>query len=128
MPRINIKSHSIAREIVMGVGKKYVDWLPYDKTDQLSKLYFRGGRPFSDITRPNKETLLKCSVIRNVIAHRSRHSIKQFEKQVIGTTPLLPKERNPAGYLEGLLRIAPAQTRFSNLLSQLSIIARDLSK
>lgn len=128
IPRISVKSHIIAREVVIGVGKKYVDWLPYDKTDQLSKLYFRGGRPFSDISNPNKDTLKKCSLIRNVIAHKSRHSIKQFEKGVIGSTPLLPRESSAAGYLQGFLRIAPAQTRFSNLLSQLSLIARDLSR
>jgi hypothetical protein len=127
-PRIEVRSHRIARELITGAGRKYVDWLPYDRTVDLAKLFFRGGRPFDDLTQTQKQLLSRGHIIRNAIAHRSRYSLGQFERHVIFSTPLPPKERQPAGYLRGLFRASPAQTRFSNLLAQLLLVARDLAR
>jgi hypothetical protein len=121
-PRIEVWSHRIARD------RKYVDWLPYDRTIGLARLFFRGGRPFDDLTQTQKQLLSRGHIIRNAIAHRSRYSLGQFERHVIFSTPLPPGERQPAGYLRGLFRVSPAQTRFSNLLAQLLLVARDLAR
>jgi hypothetical protein len=104
-----------------------VDWLPYDKTQDLAKIYFRGGRPFSELSAPQKEHLLKCHTIRNAIAHRSRYSLERFERHVIGNTPLPPQQRTPAGYLKGIFRLYPSQTRYENMVAQLLSIARQLA-
>lgn len=125
--RVVIRSHRIARELITGPGRKYVDWIPYDRTMDLAKLYFRGGRPFTDLSPASKQVLARSHVIRNAVAHRSRYSMSQFEKHVIGNTPLPPRERTPAGYLRGLFRASPAQTRFSNLLAQLAAVSRELA-
>jgi hypothetical protein len=127
-PRIEVRSHRIARELITGAGRKYVDWLPYERTVDLAKLFFRGGRPFDDLSQTQKQLLSRGHTIRNAIAHRSRYSLSQFERQIIGSTPLPPKERQPAGYLRGHLRTSPAQTRFSNLIAQLLFVARDLAR
>jgi hypothetical protein len=127
-PRLEIRSHSVARQLITGPGKNYVDWVPFNKTIGLAKLFFRGGRPFSDLSQANKDVLHKSHIIRNVIAHKSRYSVRQFETHIIGSASIPPRERNAAGYLRGLFRTAPSQTRFSNLLSQLLLCARELAK
>jgi hypothetical protein len=128
VPRVEIRSYSIARELITGAGRRYVDWLPYDRTVDLAKLFFRGARPFNDLSETQRMVLFRCHTIRIAIAHRSRYSLSQFERHVIGSTPLPPSERDPAGYLRGFFRISPTQTRFSNLLAQLLLIARDLAR
>jgi len=128
VPRIKVKSHKIAREIVFGVDRQYTDWLPYNRTIKLAEIYFRGGVPFSELSQPQKDYLHKSHIIRNAIAHKSRFSINKFEEVVIGSTPLPLKERTPAGYLGGYFRLAPVQTRYENLIAQMLLIARDLAK
>jgi hypothetical protein len=127
-PRIEVRTHKIARELIIGTGRPFIDWLPYERTANLAKLFFRGGRPFDDLPQQYKFLLSRGHTIRNAIAHRSRYSLSLFEKQIVGSTPLLPKERQPAGYLRGLFRASPAQTRFSNLLAQLLLVARELAR
>ena len=128
VPRIVVRSHSIVRELLFTSRRQYVDWLPYDRTLELAGKYFRGGRPFSDISEPERLYLLKCHTIRNVIAHESRDSVIKFKKRVLGSTPLPPHEKKPAGYLRGLYRVSPAQTRCENLMVQLRLIARNLAE
>lgn len=128
LPRLEVRSHGMARELIIGPEKNYVDWVPYPRTVERSKIFFRGGRPFSDLAQPHKDALHRSHIIRNCIAHRSQHSIEQFEKHVIGNATLPPNERTPAGYLRGIFRVAPTQTRFSNLLGQLSIFSRNLAR
>lgn len=126
VPRIKVTTHKIAREIVFGADRQYVDWFPYQRTIKMADLYFRNGKPFSDLNQPQKDYLQKCHVIRNAIAHKSRYSMQRFEDVVIGSTPLPPKERKPSGYLSGNFRVG--QTRYENLITQLLLIAKDLAR
>jgi hypothetical protein len=126
--RVHVRLYKIARELIYGAGRNYVDWLPYERTINLAELFFRGGRPFNDLSPSQKDALFRGHTIRNAIAHQSRFSLGQFKRRVIGSTPLPPNERNPAGYLRGLFRTSPNQTRFSNLLAQLLLVARDLAR
>lgn len=128
VPRVTIKSYTVARELVIGPSRSYVDWLPYEKTIKLAKIYFRGGRPFSELSEPMTAHLKKCHLIRNAIAHKSQSSYKKFNDEVIGNTPLPPQERTPAGYLSGDFRRSPPQTRYENIVSELLTIARSLSR
>lgn len=124
-PRLAVGSMRVARELVIGPGKKYVDWFPYERTTERAEIFFRGGRPFTDVLPPQKEILNKAQAIRNAIAHRSRHSQKAFEKIVIGKTNLAPRERRPAGYLRGTA--APPQTRYELYATQLLAVAKTLT-
>lgn len=126
-PRVVIRSHAVARELVLGPGRGYADWLPYERTLERAKLFFRGGRPFTDVTDGDRQQLKKSSAIRNAIAHRSRHSLKKFEKVAIGSTPLPSGERRPAGFLSGRFRVSPSQTRYEDLVSQMLMIAHKLA-
>jgi hypothetical protein len=127
IPRINVKSHLVAREIVYGPGKNFVDWLPFEKTIHTANLYFRGGRPFSELTSNEILDLKKSHLIRNAIAHKSRFSLEKFEKDVISGTPITSSEKKPANYLIGLYRISPIQTRYELYAAKLNQIANKLT-
>jgi hypothetical protein len=70
----------------------------------------------------------RCLIIRNAIAHRSRHSHDRFQQEVLGSTPLPPRERTPAGYLRSSFRSGPRQTRYENLTAELLRLARRLAQ
>jgi hypothetical protein len=123
VPRVVIRSPAVAREVVTGPGRKYVEWLPYDRTIERAELFFRGGRPFSDAPAAHRRIVDKAQLIRNVIAHRSRHSQAQFEKKVIAGAPLLPRERTAAGYLRGLASGSPPLSRYENYVASLLVVA-----
>lgn len=127
VPRIAVRSHRVAREVLHVPDRKYIDWLPYKYTLALAQRFLRGGRPFTNLSNTQKEHLTKCVTVRNVIAHKSRHSFKKFDQQVIAGAPIPPIEKSPAGFLRGLFRISPAQTRYENFVSRLLEIAQFLA-
>jgi len=128
IPRVHVASVRVARELVVGPGhKKYVDWFPYERTLERADLFFRGGRPFSNVGEPERQILNKAQTIRNAIAHRSRYSQQKFETHVIGSTILAPREYRPAPYLRGAATAAPPQTRYEVFATQLLAIAKTLT-
>jgi hypothetical protein len=125
VPRVTFRSPLVAREVVFG-GRNYVDWFPYHYTEQRAKAFFRDGAPFSYLENPDKRLLENLLYIRNAIAHKSGYSKSKFEQEVIGTTPITPREKTAAGFLRSRFRIAPVQTRYENLIADTVIIARKL--
>lgn len=128
IPRIQVQSESIAYDLILGNRKKYVDWLPYKNTLEYAEIFFRGGRPFSELDEYQKDHLVKCLFVRNAIAHKSKYSLRKFEEEVIGNTPLVHREKTPSGYLRGIFRTTPPQTRYENMIAQLSQIAAKLAQ
>jgi hypothetical protein len=126
VPRVSFHSEQVAREVVFS-GQPYVDWFPYERTEKRAKAFFRNGGPFVDLQDADKKTIERFLAIRNAIAHRSRHSIRKFEKTVIGSLSLTGHERSPAGYLRSIFRISPAQTRYENLIVEMAGIAQKLA-
>lgn len=119
VPRVRFKSEVVARDFVLS-GKRYVDWLPYEEeTEKRSKIFFRNGMPFTILNSREKDNLRKIQCIRNALAHKSRYSIQQFEKHVIGSIPLTKRERSPGGFLKSQFRVSPMQTRYENLINEL---------
>lgn len=72
-------STKICREIIYA-GKNYIDWLPYDFTIKRAKIFLKNGKPFTNLDKADRKVLTQISYIRNAIAHKSRHSIKMFNK------------------------------------------------
>jgi hypothetical protein len=68
--------------------------------------------------------LHKALLIRNALAHPSRHARKMFLERVVGSLALPPNQMNPAGYLRG--QHAVAQTRFEYLLAECGMVVRRL--
>lgn len=124
--RVSIKSHVIARDLVQA-GKDYIDWIPYERTMDAAKLYFRNGNPFCGLNQNEKDDIYKSHVMRNVIAHESRHSLRKFEQHLIGATALPTSERKPAGYLMGIYATHPDQTRYELYAAKLRNIAIKLT-
>jgi hypothetical protein len=112
---VEISSNTVARRVVAG-GRRYADWLPINKTTDKAKIYLSEGRPFDRLMQVDREVLERMAVVRNAVAHRSSHATRQFQKRVIATTPVPPRQRTPAGYLRG--QHAPNQTRLDYFMAQ----------
>ena len=121
-PRVHFRSHRVAREVVQA-GRRYVDWLPYDRTLDRAKVFFRGGCPFTTLSSNDRKLLESCLVIRHAIAHRSRHALGNFERNVLEGLTLAPRERTPAGFLRSQFSQSPQQSRYENLVTQLHRLA-----
>jgi hypothetical protein len=124
-PRVSLRSESTSRDVVQG-GNSYVDWFPYRLTEKRAEAFFTKGMPFCGLEKAEKKTIEHLFIIRNVIAHKSAHSTKLFEREVIGSLPLSGRERIPAAYLRGTFRISPVQTRYENLVGEMASIAQKL--
>ena len=121
--RIQVNSHNVARDVLLGGDKRYLDWLPYDKTEKRAKAFFRGGRPFTQLNSIYKQNLSEMLDIRNAIAHESSHAKAKFDKLIHGK-PLLPHEKTPSGYLRS--KIDPDTTRYQFYASEMVGIIRYL--
>lgn len=122
VPRVTFKSSKVARDVVLG-GHNYVDWLPYNHTQQRANAFFRNGLPFTLLESRDKQIIDQICHIRNAIAHQSNHAKKQFDDKVIGTIPITPRDRTPAAFLRSKFRISPVQTRYENLLIEMAGMA-----
>jgi hypothetical protein len=127
IPKIGLVAPAVARHIILG-GKSYVDWLPIDHTKKRAEAFLRGGRPFTNITTPQRKALDKVSAIRNVIAHPSKSAKKRFENDVLRGLTLLLSERTPAGYLRSVYRSSPSQTRFEEVQIECLLVMKDLCR
>jgi hypothetical protein len=120
-PRIKKCSGTVLRDVILQ-NKKYMDWLPYNNTETRAKIYLVKGRPFTNLKKAEKAPLEGILTIRNAIAHSSPHALRQFRLLIEGM-PLLPKEKNPAGFLRSPLTVSPLRTRFEGYLAELELIA-----
>jgi hypothetical protein len=122
VPRVTFRSGIVARDVVFG-GSNYVDWLPYSYTEKRANAFFRNGLPFTSLDPNDKRIILQICHIRNAIAHKSNYANNVFIRNVIGNIPFSPRDRTPAAFLRSRFRIAPVQTRYENLTTEMSIIA-----
>ncbi|MDP3296017.1 MAG: hypothetical protein Q8N09_00220 [Thermodesulfovibrionia bacterium] len=116
---------NICRDIVYGT-KSYIDWFPYDQTLKRSNIFFKNGLPFSSLEKQNKTILQEMVYIRNALAHKSRHALKMFNREVIKDKVLIPKEKSPIGYLRRIVALAPRQTQYEVYISEIANIAKIL--
>lgn len=117
--KVSFRSSRVAREVLLGGGRKYLDWFPYEWTEKRARAYFRGGRPFTNLTRADKTTINEMLLIRNAIAHKSPHANARFQQLVAGY-PLLGREKTPAGFLRS--RIDPTTTRYQFYITEMARI------
>jgi hypothetical protein len=89
---------TVAREVIKGTNR-FPKYLPVDNLEELAKIFFPGGRPFTLLSDARKMSLKKGQAIRSRIAHKTRASQQSFEKQVLAGVVLRPSQRNPADFL-----------------------------
>jgi hypothetical protein len=117
-------SFQTAREIVLS-GRRYIDWIPYEKTAKLAEAFFTGGRPFTFLDKTDIKFLYKMSCVRNAIAHSSRHALRVFQKEILDSLPLLPSERKPTSFLRSIY-ITPDTTRYQQYADDLAGIMQKI--
>ena len=83
-------------------GRNYAAWLPYDDTERRAKIYLRGGRPFTDLSRQGRKAFAEMGAIRNLLAHESNHSKVVFERIVLSERSVPTYERKVENYLTGV--------------------------
>lgn len=123
--KVRFGAAAVCRQVLAG-SRPFIDWLPFDRTQKLAERFLAEGLPFSEIAANDVGRLQNVSLIRNAVAHRSRHAIKVFENSVLGQVPLLAHERTPAGYLRSVYVSAPAQTRYEESVIVLAGVAKAL--
>lgn len=127
--RVSLRMKAINSAALLEIllqGKDYMQWLPFNATERRAHLYLKGGKPFSELTDGDKSMMKTISTIRNAIAHRSDFAMEQFEMKVIGSQPLLPRERTPAGYLRVPVSSNNTQTKFESYMGELSRLSAAL--
>lgn len=120
IPKVRFTSRTTAMPIVF--AGKFYDWLPYKRTIERAEHFFKNGHPFSILDYDDVDKTEKFRFIRNAIAHKSDYAKKLFERQVIGSTALSPRERKVGGYLVGNFRSSPRQTRYENLIIDMASV------
>lgn len=124
-PRVAVQSAPVARELVKG-DRPYAAWMPYQRTESLAKVFFREGRPFTNLSTARKKKLEEMSWIRNALAHSSQSTQETFRKKLVPGY-LRPAERRPAGFLRGI-PVGPSQSpRYENYADDLLAAAADLA-
>lgn len=122
--RVDVHSPVVARELLLR-ERRFIDWLPFTVAEERAGVFFRGGEPFSRLSSQQKEPFERLRVVRNALAHRSDHALRQFERKLL-SRHVPAAQQNPAGWLRG--SHTGTQTRFENLLATVGRSMRDLSK
>ena len=123
--KFNFNNITNSRTVVCS-GKNYINWFPYDLTIKRAKIFFKSGKPFTNLELNDKKRLEEILYIRNALAHRSNYSIKVFKRNVISGLPLTSKETTVTGFLRSLYASNPPQTRYEYYVFQLSYLGRKL--
>ncbi len=109
--------------IILGGGKNYLNWFPYDQTKARANLFFQSGIPFGKLTNQEEKELGYYHTIRNAIAHKSPQSKKKFQN-MIEQLRFFAEEDTPSHYLRS--KPSGEQTHFEIATGQLLLIARKL--
>lgn len=124
-PLVLMPSAKAAKSIITG-GRSYVDWLPYDQhTRKRAPAFLLAGEPFYSLSKPDRSSLERASILRNAVAHQSDHSQRRFSKEFTAGKALRSSELQPAGYLRGLH--SRQRTRFEIQLQELVVVIRSLT-
>ena len=118
--RIVVNSERVARDVIRGTNR-YPKYLPIENLEDLAKIFFTGGEPFTLLSEARKTSLRRGQIIRNYIAHRTRSTQQRFEQRVLVGITLRPSQRNPAGFLRR--PVSNQQDRFEQMIAELASIA-----
>lgn len=114
-----------AAEAMIRVGRQFVDWLPYEHTEERAKALLRGGRPFTELNGNQRSNIGRWMIIRNAVAHSSNYSTARFRKSVANGRNLSPSERKPGFFLRSEVRRGVSQ--FHHIVEEMTTIAKVLS-
>jgi hypothetical protein len=95
----SITNKKIKKYILGEKQGDYLDWLPFNtRTEERAKTFFTKGKPFTDLTDSQKQTLSEIIKLRNYIAHKSVESKVKVEEYcgftILSTYHLLDKNHS----------------------------------
>jgi hypothetical protein len=99
-------------------GNRFLGWQP-DTTLKRANKYFDAGEPYETAVKGAKSVLDDMASIRNRIAHRSDHSVIEFQDVVRTHLGFVPKGMTPGRFLLAILPSAgkPAIDHYSAIVS-----------
>jgi len=125
-PRVTFRSHKVCREVLSG-DRSYVDWIPYRLTIRRAKGYFTNGLPFTCLSNAELKLIEQLSIVRNTIAHESKHAKKIFHNEILAGLYLSRRDSTPVGYLRSIYISAPSQSRYEKHMIDIAFIANKLT-
>lgn len=102
----------------LGGGNRYITWQA-DTTIKRANKCFDAGSPYASAVNGAKSDLDDITKIRNRIAHRSEHSVREFQDVVRAHLTYVPAGMTPGRFLLGTLPSVgkPAIEHYAALLS-----------
>jgi len=80
----------------------HTDWAAADRVVRRAARFFKGGRPFFDVIRPQTNLLNNLKTIRNALSHNSKEAVEKFEALVRNELTYLPPGMIPGKFLATL--------------------------
>lgn len=82
-------SRRLAQDLI-SEGREYASWGGVAEVSSRAERFFRDGKPFSIVLRPNQHILNQTRTIRNAVTHSSPSATEKFESLVrlhLGSLP-----------------------------------------
>jgi hypothetical protein len=111
-------------QLLFFANVNYVSWMPFDQhAKKISRRAYISGSPFDRLSRQSVESnlLKEFTNIRNAIAHKSKHSLREVEPLI---RQMRPGRRNVAEYLQNT---SQSTTQFGLYTTGVRAIAAALS-
>lgn len=115
------ESRPSAQRLLLGTNR-YISIMPIEQLEKIARVYLREGRPFSELTPSDRNTLKKSYAIRNHIAHKSSDSLKSYKKTVLSGVSLPKKSNVPGYYLRSMQTLT--KSYFDHHVSSLGNVMR----
>ena len=98
------RSHAIE---LLASDARHTDWTAADRVVNRARRFFKAGRPFENVIRPQINLLANLKTIRNALSHESEEATGKFETLVRNELTYFP-----AGLIPGifLMTLKPHQT------------------
>ena len=100
--------------------------MPYENTEEVAYKFFTGGRPFININNNDRGQLEECRIIRNVIAHSSRHAKNLFDKKIISNITINPRNKQVKKFLRSQFSFAPRTNYHAHYISEILKISEKI--
>jgi hypothetical protein len=78
---------------------RYTDWTAADRVVSRATRFFKGGRPFVNVIRPQTNLLNNLKTIRNALSHESEEAAEKFETFVRNELTYFPPGTSPGVFL-----------------------------
>lgn len=81
---------------------RHTDWTAPSRVVSRATRFFKGGRPFVSVIRPQTNLLDNLKTIRNALSHDSEEAAEKFETFVRNELTFLPPSTTPGTFLATL--------------------------